>query len=295
VFVNFLRFKPEYKCLFQYHHLRTGASHYIPLEKLFEYEHSSRAGMNEETRSKLLAEVDPEEFHYDPIPGKITLNDVEEFLKNHLNSDLKMLEEIFAREFPTEHTDCVKRMFSDIGSFILTEPRLPSVERSFRKVIHPRISVTDSRDEIIGKITDLSTESEMALLALYAFRDMERTDWRPFIKAAIERNPVSHDALAGRSADEIYHIINKLKNKSIYDSGRMAQPDEVWNFRRGDGAEKAFLMANVLLFNDPGAEVAISLHDDHAILEHEGQHFSFVTAKGHNKKILIGKGSFIAE
>lgn len=295
VFVNFLRFKPEYKCLFQYHHLRTGASHYIPLEKLFEYEHSSRAGMNEETRSKLLAEVDPEEFHYDPIPGKITLNDVEEFLKNHLNSDLKMLEEIFAREFPTEHTDCVKRMFSDIGSFILTEPRLPSVERSFRKVIHPRISVTDSRDEIIGKITDLSTESEMALLALYAFRDMERTDWRPFIKAAIERNPVSHDVLAGRSADEIYHIINKLKNKSIYDSGRMAQPDEVWNFRRGDGAEKAFLMANVLLFNDPGAEVAISLHDDHAILEHEGQHFSFVTAKGHNKKILIGKGSFIAE
>lgn len=295
VFVNFLRFKPEYKCLFQYHHLRTGASHYIPLEKLFEYEHSSRAGMNEETRSKLLAEVDPEEFHYDPIPGKITLNDVEEFLKNHLNSDLKMLEEIFAREFPTEHTDCVKRMFSDIGSFILTEPRLPSVERSFRKVIHPRISVTDSRDEIIGKITDLSTESEMALLALYAFRDMERTDWRPFIKAAIERNPVSHDALAGRSADEIYHIINKLKNKSIYDSGRMAQPDEVWNFRRGDGAEKAFLMANVLLFNDPGAEVAISLLDDHAILEHEGQHFSFVTAKGHNKKILIGKGSFIAE
>jgi hypothetical protein len=220
---------------------------------------------------------------------------VEEFLKNHLNSDLKVIEETFTREFQTEHTDCVKRMFSDIGSFILTEPRLPSVERKFRKVTHPQISVTDSRKEIIGKITDLSNESEMALLALYAFRDMERTDWRPFIKAAIERNPVSHDTLAGRSADEIYNIINELKNKSIYDSGRMAQPDEVWNFRRGDGAEKAFLMANVLLFNDPAARVEISLHDDHAMLEYSGQHFSFVTAKGHNKKILIGKGSFIAE
>ena len=26
----------------------------------------------------------------------------------------------------------------------------------------------------------------------------------------------------------------------------MAQPDEVWNFRRGDGFEKALLVANVL-------------------------------------------------
>jgi len=295
VFVNFLRFKPEYKCLFQYHHLRTGASQYIPLEKLFEYEHSSRTSMNEETRSKLLAEVDPEEFHYDPIPGKIILNDVEEFLKNHLSSDFRIIEEDFARDFTTEHTDCVKRMFNDIGSFIITEPRLPSVERKFSKVINPQISVTDSRDEIIGKITDLSGTSEMALLALYAFRDMERIDWRPFIKAAIERNPVSHDTLAGRSAGEIFHIINELKNKSIYDSGRMAQPDEVWNFRRGDGAEKVFLMANALLINDPAAEVMISLNDDHAILEYAGQHFSFVTAKGHSKKILIRKNTYITD
>ncbi|MCK7533762.1 MAG: hypothetical protein MZV63_23410 [Marinilabiliales bacterium] len=50
-----------------------------------------------------------------------------------------------------------------------------------------------------------------------------------------------------------------LKNKSIYDDGRMAQPDEVWNFGRGDGAEKAFLMADALIHNDPAAGISVSL------------------------------------
>ncbi|MCA1742055.1 MAG: hypothetical protein LC630_06270 [Bacteroidales bacterium] len=59
IFINFLRFKSEYKCLFQYNYLRTGSIHYITLEKLFEYEHSSKAGMNEETRDKPLPDRTP--------------------------------------------------------------------------------------------------------------------------------------------------------------------------------------------------------------------------------------------
>ncbi len=287
IFVNFLRFKSEYKCLFQYHYLRTGISHYITLEKLFEYEHSSKSGMNEETRDKLLAEVDQEEFLYDPIPGKIMLNNVEEFIKKSKGTDLQVLEEEFTKAFPTEHTDCVSRMFKDISNFIMTEPRLPSSDKKFVPGIYPRIAVTDSRDEIISKIRDLASVSEMALLTLYAYREMELTDWRPFVKAAIERNPVCHEPLRGKSAEEIFSLIDKLKNKSIYDSGRMAQPDEVWNFGRGDGAEKAFLMADALLFNDPGAGVAVSLHDDHAMVGYGGKDYRFVTAKGHSKKILI--------
>ena len=54
-----------------------------------------------------------------------------------------------------------------------------------------------------------------------------------------------------KQPDEIYDMISKLKNKSIYDDGRMAQPDEVWNFGRGDGAEKAFLMADALFIMIP--------------------------------------------
>lgn len=292
IFINFLRFKSEYKCLFQYHYLRTGISHYITLEKLFEYEHSSKSGMNEETRDKLLAEVDPEEFLYDPVPGKIMLNDVEKFLKSHKDADLQVLEAEFNREFHTEHTDCVSRMFRDIQGFIITEPRLPTTDKKFVPEVYPRIALTDSREEIIEKIRDLAAVSEMAMLTLYAFREMETTDWRPYLKAAIERNPVCHDPLKGKSADEIYSIILNIVNESVYDSGRMAQPDEVWNFGRGDGAEKAFLMADALVFNDPAAEIVVSLHDDRAILGYNGKDYSFVTEKGHSKKIVIKGNSY---
>jgi len=287
IFINFLRFKPEYKCLFQYNYLRTGSIHYITLEKLFEYEHSSKAGMNEETRDKLLSEVDSEEFFPDPIPGKIMLNDVEAFLRRHKDSDLQVIESEFTKLFPTEHNDCVKRMFSDIRDFTVTEPRLPSPDRDFVSEPYPDISVTDSRDEVIRKVRELSGVSEMALLSLYAYRDMEMTSWKPFVKAAIERNPVCHEPLAGKRADEIFAIIGGLKNKSVYDSARMAQPDEVWNFGRGDGAEKVFLMADALIYNDPEAEILISLGETTANLGYGGKEFHFVTSKGHTRTIVI--------
>lgn len=293
VFINFLRFKTEYKCLFQYHYLRTGSVYYITLEKLFEYEHSSRAAMNEETRDKLLAEVDNEEFFPEPLAGKIMLNDVENFLRKKAGSDLHELEDEFLASFPTEHTDCVRRMFSDIRAFTVTEPRLPSEDREFVSATSPEIVVTDSRDDIIRKVKASAAESEMSLLALYAYRDMYYTDWRPFIKAAIERNPVCHTALAGESADGIYKVLSGIKNKSIYDSGRMAQPDEVWNFGRGDGAEKAFLMANVLLHDSPAAEVTIHLDEGgSAVLGFAGREYRFVSSKGHHRRIEIRMGDY---
>lgn len=293
IFINFLRFKSEYKCLFQYHYKRTGTSHYITLEKLFEYEHSSKSSMNEETRDKLLAEVDNEEFFPDPVPGKIMLNDVESFLKKHKNTDLEVIEEEFVKLFPTEHNDCVMRMFNDIKEFTVTVPRLPSPDRDFVTEITPDISIADSRDDIIRKVRDLAGISEMALLTLYAYRDMERTDWRPFIKAAIERNPVCHAHFAGKPTDEIFDIIGSLMNKSIYDSGRMAQPDEVWNFGRGDGAEKAFLMADAIMHNDPAAAISISMGASAVTVEYKGHEYNFTTSKGHTMKVSIRWGDYI--
>ncbi len=292
IFINFLRFKQEYKCLFQYNYKRTGSIHYITLEKLFEYEHSSKSSMNEETRDKLLAEVDNEEFFPDPVPGKIMLNDVESFLKKRKNTDLEVIEAEFKKLFPTEHNDCVNRMFTDIKEFTVTEPRLPLPDRDFVTEITPDISVNDSRDDIIRKIRDLSGISEMALLTLYAYRDMERSDWKPFIKAAIERNPVCHTPLSGKTADEIFGIIGSLKNKSIYDSGRMAQPDEVWNFGRGDGAEKAFLMADVILYNDPEATVTVSIADSSVTLDYQGREYHFPSSKGLTVRAIIRWGDY---
>ncbi len=295
IFINFLRFKPEYKCLFQYHFLHAGTVHYITLEKLFEYEHSSKVSMNEETRGKLLAEIDSEEFFPDPIPGKIMLNDVEAFLTRHKDSESEFIESEFNRLYPTEHGDCVTRMFSDIRAFTVTEPRLPETDREFVSETHPEISVADSRDDIIRKIRDLSGVSEMALLSLYAYRDMGMTSWKPFVKAAIERNPVCLSSLAGKSAGEIYELVNAIKNKSIYDSGRMAQPDEVWNFGRGDGAEKAFVMADAIICNDQDAEIAISFAGTTATLAYQGKEYHFVTSKGHTRNIVIRGSEYLTD
>jgi len=292
VFINFLRFKSEYKCLFQYHHRLPGGSCYLPLEKLYEYEHSSKWSVNEETRDKLLDEVDGEEFFPDPLPGKIMLNEVESFLRKNKDSDLKEIEAGFLNTFITEHTDCVNKMFTDIREFTITVPALPSPDKDFVEEVHPDISITDKREDIIRKVRALAATSEMALLSLYAYRDMAYTDWRPFIKAAIERNPVCHTHLAGKTPDAIYDIVNNLKNKSIYDDGRMAQPDEVWNFGRGDGAEKAFLMADAIIHNDPAAKLSVTLDNSRAGLDYRGKAYSFVTTRGHTRTIRISAGEY---
>lgn len=292
ILINFLRFKTVYKCLFQYRHSRTGSDHYMPLEKLFEYEHTSKAGMNAETRGKLLSEVDFEEFAHDPLPGKIILNDVEEYLKMNGSSDINSIEEEFISLFNNEHTECVREMFRDLKEFLITEPRFPSSEKEFIRADYPVISVSDSREKIITTIIDKASVSEMARLSLYVYRDMSLAEWEPFVKAAIERNPVSHESLGGRDAAEIFTILDGLNNESIYDSVRMAQPDEVWNFSRGDGAEKAFLMANALIFNDPDADVVITLTGDQAEVGYRGERYSFKTSKGYEKEIVISRGGY---
>lgn len=292
VFINFLRFKSEYKCLFQYRYLNAGVPNYITLEKLFEYEHSSKFSVNAETRDKLLFEVDGEEFFLEPVNGKIILNEVEEFLKLQSGSDLSLIEQGFFSRYRTEHVDCVHRMFRDIKDFTVTVPKLPSGEKVYVKEEFPVIDVLDSREDIIRKVRAASGNSEMALLSLYAYRDMEVTDWKPFIKAAIERNPVCHSFTQGKSPDEIYQTVSGLKNKSIYDGSRLSQPDEVWNFRRGDGAEKAFLMADALMHNYPESQIDIKISGDKAVLNFAGTDFSFDTVKGHTRSISIRGNSY---
>ena len=42
-------------------------------------------------------------------------------------------------------------------------------------------------------------------------------DWLPFIKAAIERNPVCFTDLYEKSIPEVHAILNSLPDESIYD------------------------------------------------------------------------------
>ena len=43
----------------------------------------------------------------------------------------------------------------------------------------------------------------------------------------------------------LYQQLQTWPDESIYDGNRLALPDEVVNFQRGDGIEKALTMVNV--------------------------------------------------
>jgi hypothetical protein len=81
-----------------------------------------------------------------------------------------------------------------------------------------------------------------------AFRDLSSSPWKPFLKAAVERNPVCSIGCKEMTINDAYRYLSSqtFADVSIYDEEyRLAQPDEVWNYRRGDGLEKAVALASV--------------------------------------------------
>jgi hypothetical protein len=147
--------------------------------------------------------------------------------------------------------------------------------------------VNQSRQEILQIISENAGDHEVALLSLYAYRQMDKTDWKPFVKAALERNPVSLAGLKGKTADAVFHLISAMPNDSIYDGQRLAQPDEIWNFGRGDGVEKAFLFANYLC--NEMKENELDLNVDHTVVTLKSSHekYNFHSAKNMVKQVNL--------
>ena len=287
IFINFLRFKSKYKNLFQYRCDCSGTVRYISLEKMFEYEHTSKFNVSSETRGSLVKEIEGDDFHLSPIQWKIMLNDIEAILDEHSGKSLKEIEIEFIKKTGTEFEKVIQEMFEELNNFIFIDPKIPDPEKIYSVTEKLKITTENDREEIINLITDQKDTSETAQLALYVYRDMDKIDWRPFIKAAIERNPVSFGDLNEKTNYEVYSILKELPVESIYDGNRLALPDEVWNFRRGDGIEKAFLLADLLLHNDKSTTISIEI-DQSKVLLTTGQHeFHFTSHKKLRKSIQI--------
>lgn len=138
----------------------------------------------------------------------------------------------------------------------LVAPRLPDAGKvSFVPSSEP-LSLTPEMGypEIVDRLESLRATNRTAALAPYAAHDLGRVESAPFVKAALERCPVSKTALEGQ---DIVGRVAKLADESIYDgTGRCASPDEVWNFGRGDGFEKCLLVANAMSLKE--GEIAVS-------------------------------------
>jgi len=287
IFINFLRFKSKYKTLFQYRCDCSGTVRYISLEKMFEYEHSSKFNVSTETRSSLVKEIEGDDLHLSPIQWKIMLNDVEAILDKQSGKSLKEIENEFIKKTGTEYEDIIQEMFKDLNDFVHIDPRIPETDKNFTATDRLDITIENSRKEIIDLITGNRENSETAQLALYVYRQMDVIDWKPFIKAAVERNPVSFTELNERTNYEVYSILKELPVESIYDGNRLALPDEVWNFRRGDGVEKAFLLAGFILHNDKNATVTISVENKEVLLSCANHQFHFISNKNLKKSVTI--------
>ncbi len=287
IFINFLRFKSKYKTLFQFRSDLSGKHRYILLEILFEYEHISKYNTSPDMRDSLIMEIEGEEFHLSPVFGKLLLNDFEDILNCEPGRSLEEYKEKFISKAGDNFRDIIESMFSEIGTFIHMDPRLPDPVKNYSGSGQIEISTDDDRDRIISKIMKHSDKSETALIALYVYRQMDLIDWLPFVKAAIERNPVCFNDLNGEVAEDIYTMLLSFPDESIYDGQRLALPDEVWNFRRGDGVEKALLLADFIHQRSESLPLSVEIDKHKVTLKADGSTFTFRSDKNFRKNIVI--------
>ncbi len=279
---NFLRQSRELQRCFQIRWKFRGADHYIPAERVFAYEHGSPYLLTDNTRDKLMDEIDSEEFTTGLLPERIVFNELEDFVRSnkvslHTGEGLGQLAHHLS-------SDCLQRekVLQALEEFCITRPRLPNAGTgNFQRQDAPLGLDNDmSREEIIERLLDIRSENSVADMAFYAYRDMNRCEPEPYLKASVERNPVIVQATAEMSLEEIYRNLKEMPGVSIYDEDyRLAQPDEVWNYMRGDGLEKAVAMAAVLRNRQPEEAVRIRMQDGSAVVEQKGGKWSFESEK----------------
>lgn len=266
---NFVRHSPDLHKCFQARWHKFGVDRYITMEKLLAYEQSSPFRFNDGTRERLMMEVADEDFEMRPLPDRIVLDDLETLVKQG-QVDIRTPEG-FVLMVESVGSSCVSAQdaMEKLRDFCWTEPRLPDpATKTFHRDQPPLgLDVSMERVDVIARLESLRDSNELAGLAFYAYRDLNRVEPEPFVKAALERCPVSIAACEGMADDAVAATVQALADESIYDdAGRLAQPDEVWNYRRGDGAEKALLLANVLRARHPGAAMTIDVTPDSATL-----------------------------
>jgi hypothetical protein len=290
IFINFLRYHMNFKKCFQYRHFINAHYYYIALEIIFEYEHNTKISFSETTREVLINEIDDEEFSFAPLENRIIIQDVEDYLKKNKDADVDTIMNHFiehAKATKCNNEENIKLLFNDLAHFLHVRPQLPETNKQFLQAEVLNINVNQSRREILQLISEKAGDHEVAALSLYTYRQMDKIDWKPFVKAALERNPVSLEGLKDKTADTVYHLISGMPNDSIYDTQRLAQPDEVWNFGRGDGVEKAFLFANYLCNEMKQNDLNLIVEKAMVTLESNHVKYSFSSVKNIIKQMNL--------
>ena len=284
---NFLRCHREYQKHFQFccDQCKRG-SKYAKAEVLFHYEHGSNFRIADDTFEKLLEEVSDEDLSPYKLPDRMCCRQLYAFAEYENLDVRKESDRPAIRKYLVPFVPQVDKFLRELSVFLHVEPKLPGFDKTF--VDSPAINLSGeySREQIIDYLKSIRKSNTTADLAFYAYRDMENCDWQPFIKAAIERNPVSIEATESMSLDAVYNWLEQMENDSIYDGKRLAQPDEVANYKRGDGLEKAFLLAAVAHRRNHEQDIKMTVAKNNVRLEVE-RNYEFTSNKGLTKEIKI--------
>jgi len=293
VFASFLRSHSEYQKYFQLCRDCHGQPKFLQAEILFHYEHGSDYKIACKTHDKLLAEVSDEDFAPYELAGRIRCEQVEEFIRGQKIDVRNEQGKEALKSFIKAVIPDAEQFVNKLADFVHTEANLPALDKIFLPSKPIKISVEHSREEIIDYLQSIRANNPTADLAFYAYRDMESCDWVPFVKAAIERSPVSIGMVESMSLEEVYAWLEQMINTSIYDSKRLAQPDEVANYKTGDGLEKAFLLANIIRQRNPQQDVEIIVDNKDVVLKGKNE-YHFTSEKDLKKHVRISKDGAIS-
>lgn len=284
---NFLRKEQACQECFQYYIVKHNKKYFLEVKRIYEYEHTSSNSFTGDSRNALLDEIDQEEFRLTPFENKVILNDIEEYIKKEQISSDDDIDNMITKLMISQ-CDCIKEMFVKLKDFMHIQPELPlSVNKKFIPQEQMDLSTDWTRHEVIEYIRKMSSIHSTAQLGLYAYRDMNIIEWSPYICASINRNPVSIEALKKQSFEKIIIFLDHIKNQSIYNGTRLAMPDEVYNFGRGDGIEKAVLLANIIKHRYPNERLRLIINKKDVILKYKDQKYKFISHKGLKHEIDI--------
>lgn len=280
ILANFLRQNHKLQGCFQISHNCCGKPRYIEASKVYHYEHSSKFRVGDATQTNLLHEIEEDEFYTSPLPNKLMLGELEHFFKE--NRVLVDAAATIEKLKNTLHHSCfnVEEVVNDLIKFCRINPRLPETDKNWEPMEPINLDGVSSSEEVIEKIEAIRDKNVTADLAFSAYRDLSRSPWEPFLKAAFERNPVSLLGLQNFEPDQAFNKICSLENESIYDeSTRLAQPDEIWNFGRGDGLEKAICFINYLKNQFPENDLIIENSNRQVRVNFKSKDYIFQTKK----------------
>jgi len=278
---NFLRQKRELQKCFQIVHGCCGKPRYIEAEKVYHYEHSSKFKVSDNTRTLLIHEIDEDEFYTSPLPDRIILDEIESFFKETRiavddTCDLEKLKKHL------HHCSWnIEEVIGELLKFCKTVPILPEENKKWIPSEPIQVDGCSSREEIIDYLDSFRNKNETADLAFMAYRDMSKAPWKPFLKAALERNPVCVEGSHTMDISEVFENLRRIENVSVYDGTRVAQPDEVWNYGRGDGLEKALCMMNIIRNRHPHENLRLKGDGRTVLVSRKGgAEYAFESSKG---------------